>query len=86
MILVVLQNLRLEEIWAGVVSGPSIVRAAMRSRCRHLRLIIVGRADAAVNWDQDFAGHNPITLPDGRELETLADLRGYIWHCLSEND
>lgn len=31
-----------------------------------------------MNWDQDFAGLPPIKLPDGRELETLADLRGYI--------
>jgi hypothetical protein len=36
------------------------------------------RAHASVNWDQDFAGLPPIKLPDGRELETLADLRGYI--------
>jgi hypothetical protein len=31
-----------------------------------------------MDWDADFAGHNPIKLPDGRELETLADLREYI--------
>jgi hypothetical protein len=31
-----------------------------------------------VNWDADFAGMPPIALPDGRKLETLADLRGYI--------
>ena len=29
-------------------------------------------------WDTDFAGLPPIELPDGRKLETLADLRGYI--------
>jgi hypothetical protein len=26
-------------------------------------------------WDDDFAGLPPIELPDGRKLETLADLR-----------
>jgi phytoene dehydrogenase-like protein len=31
-----------------------------------------------MNWDADFAGHTPIKLPDGRTLETLADLREYI--------
>jgi hypothetical protein len=31
-----------------------------------------------MNWDADFAGLPPIELPDGRKLETLADLRGYI--------
>jgi hypothetical protein len=31
-----------------------------------------------MDWDADFAGLPPIELPDGRKLETLADLRGYI--------
>jgi hypothetical protein len=31
-----------------------------------------------MNWDVDFAGLPPIELPDGHELATLADLRGYI--------
>jgi hypothetical protein len=31
-----------------------------------------------MNWDADFAGLPPIKLPDGRQLETLADLRAYI--------
>ena len=31
-----------------------------------------------MNWDADFAGLPPIELQDGRKLETLADLRGYI--------
>jgi hypothetical protein len=31
-----------------------------------------------LNWDQGFAGHNPIKLPDERELATLGDLREYI--------
>lgn len=31
-----------------------------------------------MNWDADFAGLPPIRLPDGRELETLADCRAYI--------
>ena len=31
-----------------------------------------------MEWDADFAGLPPIELPDGRKLETLADLRGYI--------
>jgi hypothetical protein len=26
-----------------------------------------------VNWDADFDGLPPITLPDGRKLETLAE-------------
>jgi hypothetical protein len=30
-----------------------------------------------MNWDADFAGLPPIKLPDGRKLETLADLRAY---------
>ena len=30
------------------------------------------------NWGADFDGLPPIELPDGRKLETLADLRGYI--------
>ena len=29
-----------------------------------------------MNWNADFAGLPPIELPDGRKLETLADLRG----------
>jgi hypothetical protein len=31
-----------------------------------------------LNWDADFAGLPAIKLPDGRELETLADCRNYI--------
>jgi len=31
-----------------------------------------------VNWDQGFAGNILVKLPDGRTLETLADLRAYI--------
>ena len=36
------------------------------------------RALASIGWNADFAGLPPIELPDGRKLETLADLRGYI--------
>ena len=39
-----------------------------------------------MDWDADFAGLPPIELPDGRKLETLADLRGYIWRCQSRSD
>jgi hypothetical protein len=31
-----------------------------------------------MNWDADFAGLPPVTLPEGRELATLADCRTYI--------
>jgi hypothetical protein len=31
-----------------------------------------------VNWDQGFAGLPAIKLPNGRNLETLADCRAYI--------
>jgi hypothetical protein len=31
-----------------------------------------------MNWDADFADLPPVTLPDGRKLATLSDLRGYI--------
>ena len=62
----------------GRVKLPNSASCQSLGRRRSAGLGQHGRANAALNWDADFAGLPAIELPGGRKLETLAECAGYI--------